>query len=436
MEIERLYALYRNSAGVSTDTRRLKRDEIFFALRGPTHDGNRYIEKALGEGALAAVTDDPSLSGERIIFADDVLRTMSDLAALHRQRMHVPLIALTGTNGKTTTKELLAAILAKKGRVHSTPGNLNNHIGVPLTLLGAPDEPSFLVVEMGANHLGEITSLCKTARPTHGLITNIGVAHIEGFGSFENVARAKSELYQWLLGSSGTIIYDDDNPLLTSLAAGAPDAVPYSSPGRHSMRVTEDDGSGMLLSFRAEIDGSRYNGETRFFGAYNISNIRAAMATGLLFDIPVSDIIDAVTSYQPDNNRSQVVHTSRNTLICDAYNANPTSMESALISFASLKAEKKMVILGDMLELGSDSESEHSAVVRQIEGVGDLKLVLVGPRFMAAAQGMDVTRGKDAALFSTSDAVAGWLRQERPEGYTILIKGSRGMLLEKVYPML
>jgi UDP-N-acetylmuramoyl-tripeptide--D-alanyl-D-alanine ligase len=205
MEIERLYALFRNSAGVTTDSRSVRKGEIFFALKGPTHDGNRLTVAALGEGALAAVVDDPSLCGERIIVVNDVLETMAALAACHRHRLQMPVIGITGTNGKTTTKELLTAVLSRKGRVHSTAGNLNNHIGVPLTLLSAPDDVAFLVVEMGANHVGEIAALCETAKPTHGIITNIGTAHIEGFGSCENVRKAKSELYQSLRLSGGTV---------------------------------------------------------------------------------------------------------------------------------------------------------------------------------------------------------------------------------------
>lgn len=430
METERLYGLYRNSAGVTTDSRSVKKGEIFFALRGPTHDGNRHALAAVEAGALAAIVDDSSLSGERIIVVDDVLDTMAALAACHRKRLHMPVIAVTGTNGKTTTKELLTAVLSRRGRVHSTSGNFNNHIGVPLTLLSAPDDAAFLVVEMGANHMGEIAALCRTAMPTHGIITNIGTAHIEGFGSFENVRKAKSELYQWLGSNGGTAIFNDENPVLSELAGNLDRTVPYTSPGGHRLSAKAEDGEGMYLRVRAVIDGIAHSFDTGLFGSYNIDNVRAAMAAGLLFDVPVNWIIDAVSSYSPSNNRSQVTETGRNTVIRDAYNANPSSMEKAIASFAGLKAGKKMVILGDMLELGSESIPGHAAVIRQLRGLGELKAVLVGPRFREAAGDFPAT------LFESSEAVAEWLKSESPEGYAILVKGSRGMMLEKIFPLL
>lgn len=430
MEIERLYGLYRNSAGVTTDSRAVRKGEIFFALKGPTHDGNRHARAAIEAGALAAVVDDPSVSGERIVVVDDVLQAMTELAACHRQRLRIPVLAITGTNGKTTTKELITAVLSRKGKVHSTTGNFNNHIGVPLTLLSAPDDAAFLVVEMGANHMGEIAALCRTAMPTHGIITNIGTAHIEGFGSFENVRKAKSELYQWLGSHGGTVIYNDENPVLGELAAKTGKAVPYSAPGDHILKAQADAEGGMLLRVNAVIDGSAHRFETGLFGSYNIDNVRAAMAAGLLFEVPVSAIIDAVASYRPANNRSQLNETGRNTVIRDAYNANPSSMEKAIASFASLKAEKKMVILGDMLELGNETAPGHAAVIRQLKGLGEISALLVGPNFREAAGDFP------AKLFATSDDAAEWLKAEKPEGYTILVKGSRGIMLEKVYPLL
>ncbi len=430
MELERLYGLYRNSAGATTDSRSVGRGEIFFALRGPTHDGNRYAAAALEAGALAAVVDDPSLRGERIIVVDDVLMAMSELAACHRHKLQVPMIAVTGTNGKTTTKELLRAVLARKGRVHGTPGNFNNHIGVPLTLLSAPDDTAFMVVEMGASHLGEIASLCEMARPTHGIITNIGTAHVEGFGSTGNITRAKNELYQWLGANGGTIIYNDENSLLAGLARPHPHLVPYSAPGGHSFSAVAIDDEGAHMRVRALIDGREYHFPTSLFGSYNIDNVRAAMATGLLFDVAAEEIVAAISSYQPENNRSQVASGARNTIIQDAYNANPTSMERALASFARLRADRKMVILGDMLELGSSTVSGHAEVVRQLAGLDGVTILLVGPLFSAAAGTLP------ARLFATTADAARWLRQEPPDGYTILVKGSRGMMLEKLYPLL
>jgi len=439
METERLYELYRSSAGITTDSRSVAKNEIFFALRGTTHDGNTHAEAAVAAGALASVVDDRSLSGEKFILVDDVLKALTSLAAYHRRRLTVPVIAITGTNGKTTTKELITAVLSRKATVHSTAGNLNNHIGVPLTLLSATDDAGFLVVEMGASHLGEIAALCETAMPTHGLITNIGTAHIEGFGSFENVKKAKSELYRWLGNIGGTVIYNDDNKVLSELAHLSRRAVPYSSPEGHQLSALPEghqlsalpvEKEGICLNVNAVVDGREYSFATGLFGSYNIDNIRAAMATGLIFDVPVSEIIEAVSSYRPANNRSQVVDTGRNTVIRDAYNANPSSMEKALASFAALRSEKKMVILGDMLELGSESAPGHTSIVSQVMSLGAAEVALVGPRFREAAGGLP------ARLFGSSEEAAEWLRTERPEGYTILVKGSRGMMLEKVYPLL
>ena len=431
METERLYELYRSSAGVTTDSRSVKKGEIFFALRGPNHDGNSHAAAAAVEaGATASVVDDRSLSGERLIFVDDVLEALTSLAAFHRHRLTVPVIAITGTNGKTTTKELITAVLSRKDKVHSTAGNLNNHIGVPLTLLSAPDDAGFLVVEMGASHVGEIAALCETAMPTHGLITNIGTAHIEGFGSFENVKSAKSELYKWLGAFGGTVIYNDDNPVLTELAQLVRKRVPYSLPGGHQLTVKPAENESILLNVEAVLDGREYSFATGLYGSYNLDNIRAAMAAGLLFDVPVSEIIDAVSAYRPSNNRSQVVDTGRNTVVRDAYNANPSSMEKALSSFAALLSERKMVILGDMLELGIASAAGHASVVRQALNLGAAEVVLVGPLFREAAV------NSPARLFASVEEASEWLRSVKPEGFTILVKGSRGMMLEKVYPLL
>ncbi len=430
METERLYELYRSSEGITTDSRSVKKGEIFFALRGPNHDGNSHALDAVAAGAMAAVVDDRSLTGDRLVFADDVLEALTSLAAFRRRKLTVPVIAVTGTNGKTTTRELITAVLSRKARVHSTAGNLNNHIGVPLTLLGAPDDAGFLVVEMGANHMGEIAALCETAMPTHGVITNIGTAHIEGFGSFENVKSAKSELYRWLGAIGGTVIYNDDNPVLSELSHLARWTVPYSAPEGHQLRAVPEAKESVFLHVGVMLDGREYSFATGMYGSYNIDNIRAAMATGLLFSVPFSEIIDAISAYRPVNNRSQVVDTGRNTVIRDAYNANPSSMEKALASFAALPSKKKMVILGDMLELGSVSATGHVSVVSQVRSLGAAEVVLVGPLFREAAGDLP------ARLFTTSEEAAEWLMSDKPEGYTVLVKGSRGMMLEKVYPLL
>lgn len=431
MDTAGLYELYRRSAGVTTDSRSVREGEIFFALRGPTHDGNMHAAAAIASGALAAVVDDPALTGEKLFFVDDVLAALTSLAAAHRRRLKVPVIAITGSNGKTTTRELVTAVLSSKTKVHSTAGNLNNHIGVPLTLLGAPDDAGFVVVEMGANHMGEIASLCETAMPTHGIITNIGTAHIEGFGSAENVRSAKSELYRWLGRIGGTAIYNDDNPVLSDLVHLAGTPVPYSLPAGHSLRAVPANAEEMYLNVSAVIDGREHIIATSLFGAHNLDNVRAAIATGLLFDVPAGDIAEAISGYRPANNRSQVVDTGRNTVICDSYNANPSSMEKAIASFAELRSDKKMVIIGDMLELGSESFAGHSSVLSQLRSLGTIEALIIGPRFREAAG--DHFRGR---MFASTDEAVEWLSSSKPVGYTILVKGSRGMKLEKVYPLL
>ena len=429
-ELNRLYDLFRNSAGVTTDSRSVREGEIFFALRGPNFDGNRYASAALGAGALTAVVDDGSLAGDRYVVVDDVLDTLAALANYHRRRLDMPVIAVTGSNGKTTTRELIAAVLSKIKKTHSTAGNLNNHIGVPLTLLGTSRDAGFLVVEMGANHMGEIAALCEIAMPTHGIITNIGTAHIEGFGSPEGVREAKSELYRWLGRSNGIAIYNDDDPVLRDIVSLAGEAVPYSSPAGRTLTAVQARNEDIFLVVNATIDDRSYSFETGLFGSYNIDNVRAAMAAGLLFDVAEPDIIDAISSFRPENNRSQVVDTGRNIVIRDAYNANPASMQKAIASFADLKGEKKMVILGDMLELGSESAAGHARVVDQLKNISGAVVLLAGPLFRKAAA------ETDALCFNSSDETAQWIRSFNPVGYNILVKGSRGMMMEKVYSLL
>ena len=431
MELIELYKLVRGSAGICTDTRSIRQGEIFFALKGPSHDGNRYATTAVMKGAVAAITDDKSLNGEKIIVVNDVLKTLTDLAVIHRKALTVPVIGITGTNGKTTTKELVTSVLSAKGRVHSTAGNLNNHIGVPLTLLSAPEDTIFLVVEMGANHRGEIESLCETARPTHGIITNIGKAHLEGFGSFDNLIATKTELYHWLKKEGGIAFFNERNPLLKELVFKILNkAVPYSGPSGTDIIVTTADKDDMFLNVAVDYQGQKHFFSTNLFGSYNLDNIRAAMAVGIFFGVPFDAIIAAISSYIPANNRSQVMKTDSNTLICDSYNANPSSMAKALASFSSLPAKKKMVILGDMLELGVDTVVEHKAIVESLDGFGEIEICLVGPNFGS------VSNNKKINLFATSGELREWLKQTKLSGYTILVKGSRGMMLEKIYDVL
>ncbi len=431
MELNDLYSLVRSSAGICTDTRTIRKGEVFFALKGPTHDGNKYAAAAVEAGAMAAVTDDPSLSGKAFIGVTDVLKTLTELAALHRLTMHVPVIGITGSNGKTTTKELITAVLSRKGKVHSTTGNLNNHIGVPLTILRTPADTAYLVIEMGANHTGEIASLCETAMPTHGIITNIGNAHIEGFGSYENVIKAKSELYRWLRRSDGIALFNEQDDLLRELIYTITHkAVPYSDPSGTDLIVSESVNDSPLLNVRADFEGHHYAFTTNLFGSYNLDNIRAAMATGVFFEVPFMEIIDAISLYQPSNNRSQLLKTGDNLLICDSYNANPSSMAKALKAFSELSADKKMVILGDMLELGAETVTEHMKVTEIVEKLESTEVCLVGPVFGSQAE------GRNFRIFGSSSDARQWLKEASLSGYTILVKGSRGMMLEKIYDVL
>lgn len=432
MEIKELYAIVRNSAGITTDSRSIRKGEIFFALRGPSHDGNVFAHSALASGAMAAVVDDPSLTGKNIIVVDNVLATLTELAKHHRRMITFPVIAITGSNGKTTTKELIAAVLSKKGKVHRTTGNLNNHIGVPLTLLAAPADTAYMVVEMGANHKGEIAALCEIAMPTIGIITNIGKAHIEGFGSLEDVREAKSELYHWLRKNAGVAIYNEKSNTLKELIFNiVHKAVPYSDPYGTDLIVEAAEADDLYLKVTADYEGRQYTFTTNLFGSYNTDNVRAAMAVGVFLEVPFSDIIDAVSSYKPANNRSQVVNTGRNILICDSYNANPSSMEKAINSFSGVRAEKKMVILGDMLELGSESDSAHDKVISDLKALEGADIFVVGPLFSAASE-----RSEGIRSFASTEDMYNWLESKKPQCFYILVKGSRGMMLEKLYPLL
>ncbi|HUW93516.1 MAG TPA: UDP-N-acetylmuramoyl-tripeptide--D-alanyl-D-alanine ligase [Bacteroidales bacterium] len=431
MELNDLYNLVRGSAGICTDTRKIRKGEVFFALKGPNHDGNKHAAAALSAGAAAAVTDDPSIKGDKIIGVNDVLVTLTELAVLHRKTVQVPVIAITGTNGKTTTKELVTDVLSRKKKVHSTSGNMNNHIGVPLTLLSAPADAGFLVIEMGANHRGEIASLCKTAMPTHGIITNISKAHIEGFGSFENVIAAKAELYHWLHNNGGIALFNESSSTLKELICQLVlKAVPYSDLCGTDLKIEAAPQDNPYLNVIADFEGHHYAFTTHLFGSYNLDNVRAAMAVGVFFEVPVEDIIDAISLYQPSNNRSQLIKTAKNTLICDSYNANPSSMAKALAAFSETRAEKKMVILGDMLELGHESTSEHAKIIETLDNLEAREIILVGPVFMSLA------KDKKTRTFTSSEEAREWLSKASPEGYTILVKGSRGIMLEKIYDVL
>lgn len=431
MKTDQIYRIFREeSKGVSTDTRTLNKGEIFFALWGDNYNGNKFAAEAVEKGALYAVIDDPAYETDKTILVDDCLNELQALAAFHRKELQIPVIAITGTNGKTTTKNLIAAVLARKYRVHATPGNLNNAIGVPLTILMAPEGTELMVLEMGANHIGEIRTLCLIAKPDYGIITNVGPAHLEGFGSLEGVLKAKSELFEHLRKVNGIAIFNEkDNMLTEKIFKLVNRAVPYSDPCGFKLEIQELP-SDSSLCLQAVYKQNTYDLETNLFGRFNLDNVRAAIATGLFFGVPMPDIVDAIREYRPQDNRSQVRSTGLNTLICDAYNANPASMKLAIESFASLSTVPKMLILGDMLELGDKTEEEHLNILKLISGYEFDNILLAGQIFSKLSSDFGITSFPDTA------ALADYLEREKIKGNHVLIKGSRGMKLEQIFKLL
>jgi UDP-N-acetylmuramoyl-tripeptide--D-alanyl-D-alanine ligase len=422
LDIAQLHDIFLSASGVCTDSRKAFRGCIFFALKGGSFNGNAYAAAALAQGAECAVVDENLHSGARYLKVDSALETLQELAAYHRRYLNLPIVAITGTNGKTTTKELTAAILSRKFRVAATHGNLNNHIGVPLTLLGMDKGTQLGVVEMGANHLGEIADLCRIAQPNAGLITNVGKAHLEGFGSLEGVKTAKGELYRYLAHSQGQVFCLSDSAHLKDMlqAYGVQHAIMY---GLRENNVRIDAGSGSSPFLRLHTaTGDAW--QTKLVGGYNVANVLAAVAVGRYFGVGEEDIREAVESYEPQNHRSQLLQTAHNAIIVDAYNANPTSMAAAVSNFAQLSADRKTLILGDMLELGKDAQREHAQLLRLLKQEGFENVYLVGECFSSAAE-------KTCLTFADSAALCEYLKHNTVKNQLILLKGSRGMQLEK-----
>ena len=427
MNLNELYELFLHHEKITTDSRHCPANSLFFALKGERFDGNQYAAKALEAGAAYAIIDNPEyLSGDRMILVDNVLDCLQQLAHRHRKALGIPVIGITGTNGKTTTKELLASVLATKFNVLATEGNLNNQIGVPLTLLRMNPDHEIAVVEMGASHPGDIDELVHIVAPNYGLITNVGYAHLEGFGSFEGVLHTKGELYDYLRHTNGKIFINQENKDLMGIAHGL-EQITY---GQHegAFAVGHVVESNPFLTFDWKQQGKIHVVETHLVGAYNIDNVLAAVAVGRYFKIPAERISRAIAAYEPTNNRSQYKKTERNDLIIDAYNANPTSMKAALDNFASLPVHPKAVVLGDMLELGKTSDELHSGIVRQLQAEAFDKVYLCGQHFARTADGFP--------SFTTTEELIAALRQDKLEGYHILIKGSHSMGLENVVELL
>ncbi|MBO7221194.1 MAG: UDP-N-acetylmuramoyl-tripeptide--D-alanyl-D-alanine ligase [Alistipes sp.] len=412
--LEKLYTVYTNSSGVTTDSRKIESASLFFALHGASFDGNDYAIQALEQGASVAVIDREEILhanpqyAERLILVEDTLQALQALAQEHRRRLAIPIIAIAGSNGKTTTKELVSRVLAEKFEVSTTKGNLNNHIGVPLTLLAMDAETEFGVVEMGASAQGEIALLCSIAEPNYGILTNIGLSHLEGFGGVEGIRKGKGELFDHLNQNGGRAFVPQEDKVLCEMACERADlAVEY-----YSRSIGE--------GFRSNLTGD-----------YNRYNIAAAVEIGRYFGVADERIGEAILSFSPDNNRSQAVKTERNQLVVDCYNANPSSMEVALDNIATMEAEHKVLILGDMLELGEWSEEAHINILRKADTIAE-RLILVGKEFAKAFEAVGEELQADYTLYPTTTEAKVALDNEPIEGALILLKGSRGIALERL----
>jgi len=424
-----LYKRFKVSGGVSTDTRSITEGQIFFALKGPNFNANDFALEALSKGAAAVVVDStdsrfPDL--DNILVVDDCLLALQWLATEYRKEFDIPVIGLTGSNGKTTTKELIHAVLSGSQNTFSTPGNLNNHIGVPLTVLKMPKDAEVAVIELGANHIGEIAVLCDICQPTHGLITNVGKDHLEGFGSFEGSLRANSELYHYLIQNKGIAFINSEDDILMNMSKRFSDPIMY--PGKGDFSHTKFVSSNPFIEYNSE------SGEvikTGLIGRYNFENIASALCIGKYFSIPESKANAAVAGYHPKNNRSEWKKTENNSILLDAYNANPSSMEVALDSFLKMDFEKKSVLLGDMFELGEYSMEEHRNLGKRLASCDLEKVILCGKEMENAANEIP-----DVLYFPEKDELTQFLKKNPLKNHLILIKGSRGMALEDFLPYL
>ncbi len=430
MNIETLYKIFLNHRIINTDSRKIERGGLFFALRGNNFDGNRFARQAIEQGAAYAIIDDATIGGmEQLIVVKDVLATLQKLANYHRKQFEIPIIGITGTNGKTTTKELAAAVLSSHYITHFTKGNFNNHIGVPLTLLNMPNNTEIAIIEMGANHIEEIDFLCQIATPTHGLITNVGEAHLEGFGSFEGVKKAKGELYRYLENHSGIAFVNLEEPFLLEMAGEQLAKIFYTKSETPNPKAAVFETK--LLSINPFIEVG-YLSKTNLLqviksqltGLYNFDNIMTAIALGRYFKVPPQKIKRAIESYEPKNNRSQIVEIGTNKFLLDAYNANPSSMAKALEHFAQQAAPKKIAILGDMLEMGAYSQEVHKRILTLAQKLR-LETITVGQEFYKI-NGFSKQKFKDTA------ALKKWFYQQNFDHTSFLLKGSRGVKLESL----
>jgi UDP-N-acetylmuramoyl-tripeptide--D-alanyl-D-alanine ligase len=428
---EQLFRIFLQHYEVITDTRKLTSGCLFFALKGDNFDGNKFAASALENGAAYAIVDDPNVcQNERFLLVKDVLTALQQLATHYRKQFDIPIIGITGSNGKTTTKELLSTVLATHYPTHFTKGNLNNHIGVPLTLLSMPRETEVAVIEMGANHLGEIDFLCNIALPTHGIITNIGKAHLEGFGGLEGVKKTKSELYRFIDKHNGLIFINKDEKHLSLLSKKNSKKIFYKA----TTEVNDSNYTAKLVEefpfLKVQFDTEQKESiivNSQLIGLYNFNNIMTAICLGNYFKVPDLKIKEAIESYLPANNRSQIVKKDSNTFILDAYNANPSSMKNALENFKKIKNQAKIAILGDMRELGDDSQKEHKFLYNYAQKCGIDSLVFVGTEFDKIKA---KKTPKQTLHFTDADAAKIWFQQIVFSNTIFLIKGSRGIHLE------
>ncbi len=434
LAIESLYQTYLKHPNICTDTRKIEAGCLFFALKGEHFDANQFAAKALELGAAYVIIDNPDFAlNSQCLLVSDVLEALQALAKMHREQFNIPFIGLTGSNGKTTSKELIHAVLQRKFKSYATKGNLNNHIGVPLTILSLPSDTEIAIIEMGANHQKEIEFLCTIAQPTHGLITNIGRAHLEGFGGFEGVKKGKSELYTYLKANNGQVFIDQDNPILIELSEKLHlEGIHYGTSENNLVNgelIAND--PYLVLSWKKNSDITKsYLVNSQLTGSYNFSNMLAAICIGTYFNMSAQDIIEGLENYKPQNNRSQIEKTANNTVICDYYNANPSSMEVALQNLAKLQAHNKTIILGAMFELGEETGQQHQII-------HDLALsfhfdhnIFIGEAFYKLAQ------SDQAKYFKTPSEAELYLQEKPLREQMILLKGSRGMALEKLMPFL
>jgi len=424
---EKLYNYFLENPSISTDTRSITKGSIFFALKGDNFNANEFAQQAVDKGASYAIVDEAKYANNHCLLVEDVLSALQDLARHHRKQLKIPVIGLTGSNGKTTSKELVNAVLAERYKTFATFGNLNNHIGVPLSILSITNNVQIAIIEMGANHQKEIELLCTIAQPTHGIITNVGMAHLDGFGGFEGVKKGKAELYTYLKETNGYTFINRDNLYLQEMCAtaGLSKLIYYGTENGNTIK-------GKLKSSDPFIEVDWTNHEvsstvkTNLTGSYNFENILAAICIGDFFDMEADEINSGLSNYQPKNNRSQLTKKENNTVICDFYNANPSSMSAALTNISSLSAENKTVILGDMFELGEESALQHEIIANQAIDSSLQEIILIGKYFFVLKDKLD------AIFFETPAEAATYLQEKPIKNNLVLLKGSRGMKLENL----